>query len=205
MRIPKYQLIEDELRREIQTGKFAPGDRFYSEAELISRFDVSSITVIRAIRDLVSMGYLVREQGRGTFISRSSRHKIVEFADIEVFAGCWEDESVEVLSMEKGDDPDVRAKLRLADSEDYYEFVRVHRIKNESFLVTESHIPATYGFRSVARTAIRPSTAASARTSEFTSMTRASSSETASSSRRLRKSLSFLALRVGCPAFARRR
>ena len=144
MRIPKYQLIEDELRQEIQDGKFSTGDRFYSEAELIARYDVSSITVIHAIRNLVSMGYLVRQQGRGTFVSRSRKHKLVEFSDIEVFADHCNDEKVEVISMEEGSDPAIRERLRLPDDEGYYAFLRVRRIKSEAFLVTESHIPARF-------------------------------------------------------------
>lgn len=144
MRIPKYQLIEDELRKEIQDGKFGTGDRFYSEAELVERYNVSSITVIHAIRDLVSMGYLVRHQGRGTFVSRSRKHKLVEFTDIEVFAGHWDEENVDVISMEEGSNPAIRTRLRLSDSESYYKFVRVRRIKDEAFLVIESHIPARF-------------------------------------------------------------
>lgn len=144
MRIPKYQLIEDELRHEIQNGKFGTGDRFYSEAELVARYNVSSITVIHAIRDLVSMGYLVRYQGRGTFVSRSHKHKLVEFTDIEIFANHWDDERVEVLSMEESFNPVMRARLGLSEEESYYTFERVRRINDEAFLVIESHIPSRF-------------------------------------------------------------
>ena len=45
MAIPKYQYIKDELKNKIISGQFASGDKFYTEAELISMYDVSSITV----------------------------------------------------------------------------------------------------------------------------------------------------------------
>ena len=90
------------------------------------------------------MGYLVRQQGRGTFVSRSRKHKLVEFSDIEVFADHCNDEKVEVISMEEGSDPAIRERLRLPDDEGYYAFLRVRRIKSEAFLVTESHIPARF-------------------------------------------------------------
>ncbi|WP_317301646.1 GntR family transcriptional regulator [Ligilactobacillus animalis] len=61
------------------------GDKFYSEAELTKRFHVSSITVIRALKELVAEGFLVRYQGKGTFISRSRKLKTVKFSDLEVF------------------------------------------------------------------------------------------------------------------------
>ena len=53
MDIPKYLQIENELKQEIISGKFKYGDKFYSEAQLKDKFNVSSITVIRAVKDLV--------------------------------------------------------------------------------------------------------------------------------------------------------
>ena len=64
MAIPKYQYIKDELKNKIISGQFASGDKFYTEAELISMYDVSSITVVRALNDLAKDGYIVRQQGK---------------------------------------------------------------------------------------------------------------------------------------------
>ena len=69
MAIPKYQYIKDELKNKIISGQFASGDKFYTEAELISMYDVSSITVVRALNDLAKDGYIVRQQGKGTINS----------------------------------------------------------------------------------------------------------------------------------------
>lgn len=85
MAIPKYQLIKDELKQQIISGKFENGDKFYTEAELVEMFKVSSITVIRALNDLVKDGFIVRQQGRGSFVSRARKGKLVEFSDIELF------------------------------------------------------------------------------------------------------------------------
>ena len=46
MAIPKYQHIKDELKQQIISGKFENGDKFYTEAELIKIYDVSSITAV---------------------------------------------------------------------------------------------------------------------------------------------------------------
>ena len=61
------------------------GDKFYTEAELIKMFNVSSITVVRALNELAADGYIVRQQGKGTFVSRARKHKLVEFSDVETF------------------------------------------------------------------------------------------------------------------------
>ncbi len=48
-------------------------------------YDVSSITVVRALNDLAKDGYIVRQQGKGTFVARARKHKLVEFSDVEIF------------------------------------------------------------------------------------------------------------------------
>ncbi|BAV79045.1 putative HTH-type transcriptional regulator YurK [Streptococcus sp. NPS 308] len=76
MAIPKYQYIKDELKNKIISGQFASGDKFYTEAELIAMYDVSSITVVRALNDLAKDGYIVRQQGKGTFVSRARKFHV---------------------------------------------------------------------------------------------------------------------------------
>ena len=68
MSIPKYQQIKQNLLYEINNGKFLPGDKFYSEAELKKKYSVSGITAIKALQCLTNEGYLVRYQGKGTYV-----------------------------------------------------------------------------------------------------------------------------------------
>jgi len=46
------------------------GDRVPSEEELCEKFDVSKITVKRALHDLVIEGLIIRKQGKGSFVSK---------------------------------------------------------------------------------------------------------------------------------------
>ena len=52
------------------------------------------------LNDLAKDGYIVRQQGKGTFVSRARKHKLVEFSDIELFNA--KDDKVTVLSIERG-------------------------------------------------------------------------------------------------------
>lgn len=142
MRVPKYQLIKNDLKKQITSGKFENGDRFYTEAELTKIYDVSSITVIRALNDLVKDGYLVRHQGKGTFVSRSRKGKAVAFSDIERFPIA--EDIVTVLSMTKGNDPEYLAKLNLPKTANYYKIVRLRKTKTAPYLYQESYIPEQY-------------------------------------------------------------
>jgi GntR family transcriptional regulator, arabinose operon transcriptional repressor len=65
---PKHRHVFNALRREIQTGRWRPGDRLPSEAALVERFGVSRITVARAVRDLQHAGLVDRRAGSGTFV-----------------------------------------------------------------------------------------------------------------------------------------
>lgn len=67
--LPLYQQIYDEIKGKIEDGTFQPKDRIPSEPELAEEFEVSRITVRRAVEELCARGYLVKQQGRGTFVS----------------------------------------------------------------------------------------------------------------------------------------
>lgn len=56
----------------IATGKYAEGDMLPSEDALAKLFNVSRVTIRRALVDLASAGLVEKRHGRGTFI-RSSR------------------------------------------------------------------------------------------------------------------------------------
>lgn len=67
--IPLYYQIQEYLRGQIESAEWHPGDQIPTEQQLCDRFGVSRITVVKAITRLVEEGLLVREQGKGTFVS----------------------------------------------------------------------------------------------------------------------------------------
>lgn len=66
---PKYYQIYEKLLEKIQSGEYEENDRFPSDTELVNKFDVSRGTVREAVKMLINQGYLVREQGKGTFVT----------------------------------------------------------------------------------------------------------------------------------------
>lgn len=68
--LPLYHQVKTSILRGIEAGQWHPNDRLPSEDELAGRFKVSKITVRQALRDLAQLGYIRREQGRGTFVQR---------------------------------------------------------------------------------------------------------------------------------------
>lgn len=70
---PLYQVIIEQLSREIANGHYKPGQKFPSEAALVKRFGVSRITAGRALRELQQRGFVDRVAGSGTYVRDAAR------------------------------------------------------------------------------------------------------------------------------------
>ncbi|GIO32385.1 MULTISPECIES: GntR family transcriptional regulator [Paenibacillus] len=66
---PMYEQIFEALRDQIISRKYAPGERIPSEKELGEAYNVSRITSKKALEMLTQHGYIVRQPGRGSFVS----------------------------------------------------------------------------------------------------------------------------------------
>ena len=77
---PRHLHVFDTMLQEITTGRFRPGDRIPTEAELAKTFSASRTTISRAMRDLKGRGLIQRQRGGGTRVSRPSGNRIAFFA-----------------------------------------------------------------------------------------------------------------------------
>lgn len=64
----KYALIKNDIVQAIKTKQLNTDDKILSEDKLCKKYNVSRITVTRAINELVAEDYLYRIQGKGTFV-----------------------------------------------------------------------------------------------------------------------------------------
>ncbi len=62
-----YARVKEFLKTGLSMGHWTPGTLMPSESELVARFQVSRMTVTRALRELQSEGLVSRVQGVGTF------------------------------------------------------------------------------------------------------------------------------------------
>ncbi len=66
---PLYNQIANEIKEQILSGVFRPGDRLPSENEIAKHFCVSIITSKRALNELVDTNLIVRIKGKGSFVA----------------------------------------------------------------------------------------------------------------------------------------
>lgn len=67
--VPLYYQLRTLLREQIVSGAYRADDRLPTEAEVVSSYGVSRITVRQAFQSLEEEGLIRREAGRGTFVT----------------------------------------------------------------------------------------------------------------------------------------
>ena len=80
VRPPAYQLLADELRADITSGRLQPGERLPPEPELCVRTGVSRSTVREALRLLASQHLIVTTRGvtGGSFVSHPDAEQLAD-------------------------------------------------------------------------------------------------------------------------------
>ena len=66
---PLYRQIKGLIMQSLESGEWRPGEAIPSEIELAVRYKVSQGTVRKAIDELAAENYLLRRQGKGTFVA----------------------------------------------------------------------------------------------------------------------------------------
>lgn len=131
-RTPIWKSIAETLRREVADGRYRPGDKLPTEAQLASRFGVNRHTVRHAIGALVAERLVHTRRGAGAFVAQkptdypigrrvrfhqnvaaAGRTPAKEVLSIETRAGGPEE--LEALTLSAGNMVHVYEGLSLAD------------------------------------------------------------------------------------------
>ena len=70
MHQPMYQKIKEDIMHQIKTNLLLPGDRLPTEHQLMEHYQVSRITVSKALGELKNEGVIERFPNKGSFVSR---------------------------------------------------------------------------------------------------------------------------------------
>jgi GntR family transcriptional regulator len=143
--VPLYFQLVRALREEIVSGRWPPGERLASEPDLGKHFSVSRTVVRQALGRLEDEGLLLREKGRGTFVSDGrDRSWLLQSSE-----GFFQDEAERhglpvtstVLRSEVAPLPDWAAEaLGLARGTEGPALVRLRLIEGQVALYTENYL-----------------------------------------------------------------
>jgi GntR family transcriptional regulator len=144
---PAYRQLAADLRQAVVAGRYPPGQRLPTEAELVASTGLSRQTVRRAFQELVSEGVIYRVRGRGTFAVPGDGRYLRSFGSIDDLMALSLDTELRVV-----EPLHVLASLAVADTlrvpEDSVmamSFLRLH--DGVPFCHTRVHVPLEIGRR----------------------------------------------------------
>jgi len=139
-----YVQLYEIIRKKIEDKEWSVGFRIPTEQELCKDFNVSRATVRSAILELVRQGYLIRQQGRGTFVSKKvisdKLTMFTTFGELMLEEGI--DFSTDVLAqtiMMPVDD--LADKLNISADKHIIYIKRLRKVDYKPILIQETYIP----------------------------------------------------------------
>ncbi len=141
---PVYFKLQMQLLKEIENGRWPPGQRIPPERILAETHKISIGTVKKAILNLVNEGYLYRIQGKGTFVAGNTLDP--ESLRYYRFLESFEDEEIELqikllnLIITKSSEP-INSLLRLKPNQNLYEIRRAFWGVEKPIVYSISYLP----------------------------------------------------------------
>jgi GntR family transcriptional regulator len=146
---PKYLAVREHLRRRV--AAMPEHALLPPEPSLCAEYNVSRITLRRAVDGLVADGHLVREQGRGTYVTRpairheyreSFVHRIAGFNSVMTEQGAQVGTTVLAQRIVAAP-PSVAGELGLGTSDSVVELERLRSVDGTPNHVAHSFLPAS--------------------------------------------------------------
>ena len=142
-----YRQLAADLRQAVAAGRYPPGQRLPTEAELVESTRLSRQTVRRAFQELVSEGVIYRVRGRGTFAVPGDGRYLRSFGSIDDLMALSLDTELRVVEpLHVLASVAVADRLRVPeDSVMAMSFLRLH--DGVPFCHTRVHVPLEIGRR----------------------------------------------------------
>ena len=140
--VPLYYQLKEIFRSWIAAGDFDQDGRFPSEAELQQQFKVSRMTIRRALSELVQEGFLVREQGRGSFVVRprvqDQLRYLTSFTEDMRLRGLPTESRI--LDFRVVHDEEVARKMDIPEEEELVQLRRLRLVEGEAIAIQNAFV-----------------------------------------------------------------
>ncbi|MEH7225457.1 GntR family transcriptional regulator [Bacillus sp. JJ1566] len=138
--VPLYRQVEEVLEEKITSKQWEYGYQLPTEQELADHFGVSTITVKRAVLELVNKGYLYRRSGKGTFVAGTTSEKDIN--KLLALTGIEEEHPHELISFSiESAEEEVAGKFKLKPDEKVFKIKRLKIEKGIPVAVEYSFLP----------------------------------------------------------------
>ena len=143
----KYKDIAEDIRKDILDGKYNPNEQLPLEKEMCEYYDVSRITIKKAVDELVDEGLVIKRRGAGTFVKAFDNSDVEGFSMSKQFSGFSEsnkDKIVEskIIKFEVIHPTDeIATKLKMTNDDFVYYIIRARYADNEAIVIEYTYMP----------------------------------------------------------------
>ncbi|MDO5338183.1 MAG: GntR family transcriptional regulator [Eubacteriales bacterium] len=146
---PLYQQLENRLRQEIDSGQRPVGSRIPTENELSQQYNVSRVTVRKALAGLSENGYLERKSGKGTFVAEKKIQRgfsgVTSFSDLCRMTGVTPGAKTIKIALEEPSDAEIEL-LQLSPEERIVVLERIRYADDKPVLLETNKFSESFSF-----------------------------------------------------------
>lgn len=142
----KYQSVAQSIEHEIQTKDLTQGERLPSLTELMTQYNTSKSTIIKALDVLEKNNRIFQVRGSGIFVRRNQRKGLIDLQTNRGFSSDMEDArlSAKVLSFAKVTPTnEICQHLRCSPDEPVFHVKRLRLKDNKILCVEDSYYLTT--------------------------------------------------------------
>lgn len=143
--VPLYHQLYRLLKRFIEQGGHMSGDRFPAEETIATMYGVSRPTANRAVQELISRKWLVRERGRGTFVEEQQLIGLALLSDhLSLTEQFPPDATLHTTISRRSildDAASIASRLGLPRGEKILFFRRLRSVNDRPVMVCDSYLP----------------------------------------------------------------
>ncbi|MFW5889323.1 MAG: GntR family transcriptional regulator [Bacillota bacterium] len=122
--MPFYMQVKNQIKNQVLMGELKPGDAIPSERKLKEKFSFSRATIRKAINQLCYEGYLIKIQGKGTFIAKHNlKNNLEKITAINYKKELNKEEKIEFKIIDQNlisKDKSKEIKLKITDNNKNY-------------------------------------------------------------------------------------
>ncbi|MCG9789441.1 GntR family transcriptional regulator [Vibrio barjaei] len=143
---PRYLQIADTLIEKISNGELSAGSILPTEGELQKEFDVSRVTIRKAMQLLVDKDLLFRQRGSGTYVKApKAQHNALQLSGfVEEVSAQGKTPSSKIITFELIECNElVAGKLDVSIGEEVYSIRRLRMIDDEPEVLEHTYLPVS--------------------------------------------------------------
>ena len=149
--IPLYAQIVEQLQHDIEAGVFGHTGRLPTEGELSEQYQVSRITIRRAVDELVAQGLVEKKQGKGTFLcppkfTRGLGSGPMSFTEMCAANGYVAKAKILEAGIKIPESASVREMLNLKEGDPAVRICRLRYAGDRPLVLEDNYYPLEYAY-----------------------------------------------------------